>query len=73
MFAKGRRCLFEDFLTYLRGAFNSMLMKSEISVKAITVLLPIILKHVNAPAMMHHAMLLMLRKFIYPGELLGQI
>ena len=50
--------MFEDFLIYLQGSFNSLLMRSEIPVKPITALLPIFREHANTPAMMHNAMLL---------------
>ena len=76
MLLKGGRHLFEDFLIYLQGSFNSLLMRSEIPVKPITALLPIFREHANTPAMMHNAMLLIFTQpdlFLNPGEFLGQI
>ena len=72
---KGRRHLFEDLQIYLQGAFNSLLMRSGIPVKVATALLPIFCEHTNTPAMMHHAMLLILNQtqFLNSGELPGQI
>ena len=60
MLLKGGRHLFEDFLIYLQGSFNSLLMRSEIPVKPVTALLPIFRELGNTPAMMHNAMLLIL-------------
>ena len=60
MLSKGGRHLFEDFPIYLQESLNSMLMRSEIPIKPITALLPIFREHANTPAMMHHAMLLIL-------------
>lgn len=50
-------------------------MRIGILVKVTTVLLPIFREHAGTPAMIHSAMLLILKQteFLNPGELLGQI
>ena len=50
-------------------------MRSGILVKVINVLLPLFREHAGTPAMMHPAMLLILKQteFLNPGELQGQI